>query len=217
MIKLLRSKKLKRVKRVPKLKKFKFEDEQKTLNSKSNYMKFVYIIILAISFSVGNFFVINPTIQKANLIESDYNQKKNFINTSNELKASIVSKNKKVEKEFSEIQKSFFKKEEQEKFYKLFSELAMDNKLKILTLTKVNEDFYKEPKEDNPAEFNIYNQYTQVSYDVEIIGNFVDYMRFVEDLKNINKSMVTDNVQINKDGDGIIKITSKILINFKNS
>lgn len=217
MIKLLRSKKLKRVKRVPKLKKFKFEDEQKTLNSKSNYMKFVYIIILAISFSVGNFFVINPTIQKANLIESDYNQKKNFINTSNELRASIVSKNKKVEKEFSEIQKSFFKKEEQEKFYKLFSELAMDNKLKILTLTKVNEDFYKEPKEDNPAEFNIYNQYTQVSYDVEIIGNFVDYMRFVEDLKNINKSMVTDNVQINKDGDGIIKITSKILINFKNS
>ena len=217
MIKLLRSKKLKRVKRVPKLKKFKFEDEQKTLNSKSNYMKFVYIIILAISFSIGNFFVINPTIQKANLIESDYNQKKNFINTSNELRASIVSKNKKVEKEFSEIQKSFFKKEEQEKFYKLFSELAMDNKLKILTLTKVNEDFYKEPKEDNPAEFNIYNQYTQVSYDVEIIGNFVDYMRFVEDLKNINKSMVTDNVQINKDGDGIIKITSKILINFKNS
>jgi hypothetical protein len=217
MIKLLRSKKLKRVKRVPKLKKFKFEDEQKTLNSKSNYMKFVYIIILAISFSVGNFFVINPTIQKANLIENDYNQKKNFINTSNELRASIVSKNKKVEKEFSEIQKSFFKKEEQEKFYKLFSELAMDNKLKILTLTKVNEDFYKEPKEDNPAEFNIYNQYTQVSYDVEIIGNFIDYMRFVEDLKNINKSMVTDNVQINKDGDGIIKITSKILINFKNS
>jgi len=217
MIKLLRSKKLKRVKRVPKLKKFKFEDEQKTLNSKSNYMKFVYIIILAISFSVGNFFVINPTIQKANLIESDYNQKKNFINTSNELRASIVSKNKKVEKEFSEIQKSFFKKEEQEKFYKLFSELAMDNKLKILTLTKANEDFYKEPKKDNPAEFEIYNQYTQVSYDVEIIGNFIDYMRFVEDLKNINKSMVTDNVQINKDGDGIIKITSKILINFKNS
>ena len=106
MIKLLRSKKLKRVKRVPKLKKFKFEDEQKTLNSKSNYMKFVYIIILAISFSVGNFFVINPTIQKANLIESDYNQKKNFINTSNELRASIVSKNEKVEKEFFEIQKS---------------------------------------------------------------------------------------------------------------
>ena len=67
MIKLLRSKKLKRVKRVPKLKKFKFEDEQKTLNSKSNYMKFVYIIILAISFSVGNFFVINPTIQKDKL------------------------------------------------------------------------------------------------------------------------------------------------------
>jgi len=28
---------------------------------------------------------------------------------------------------------------------------------------------------------------------------------------------MTDNVQINKDGDGIIKIRSKILINFKNS
>ena len=217
MIKLIRSKKLKRVKRVPKVNKFKFEDEQKTLNSKSNYMKFVYIIILVASFSVGNFFVINPTIQKANLIESDYNQKKNFINTSNELRTSIINKNKKVKKEFTKIQKSFFTKKEQEKFYKLFSELAMDNKLKILTLIKANEDFYKEPKNDNPAEFNIYNQYTQVSYDVEIIGNFMDYMRFVKDLKNINKSMMTDNVQINKDGDGIIKIRSKILINFKNS
>ena len=76
MIKLIRSKKLKRVKRVPKVNKFKFEDEQKTLNSKSNYMKFVYIIILVASFLAGNFFIINPTIQKANLIESDYNQKK---------------------------------------------------------------------------------------------------------------------------------------------
>ena len=56
----------------------------------------------------------------------------------------------------------------------------MDNKLKILTLTKANEDFYKEAKKDNPAEFNIYNQYTQVSYDLEIIGNFMDYMNFVE-------------------------------------
>ena len=185
MIKLIRSKKLKIVKRVPKINKFKFEDEQKTLNSKSNYMKFVYIIILATSFSIGNFFVINPTIQKGNLIESDYNQKKNFINTSNELRTSIINKNKKVKKEFSKIQKSFFTKKEQEKFYKLFSELAMDNKLKILTLTKANEDFYKEPKKDNPAEFDIYNQYTQVSYDVEIIGNFMDYMRFVKDLKNI--------------------------------
>ena len=90
MIKLIRSKKLKRVKRVPKVNKFKFEDEQKTLNSKSNYMKFVYIIILVASFLAGNFFIINPTIQKANLIESDYNQKKNFINTSNELRTSIV-------------------------------------------------------------------------------------------------------------------------------
>ena len=55
MIKLIRSKKLKRVKRVPKVKKFKFEDEKKTLNSQSNYIKFVYIIILVASFSVGNF------------------------------------------------------------------------------------------------------------------------------------------------------------------
>ena len=39
MIKLIRSKKLKRVKRVPKVNKFKFEDEQKTLNSKSNYIR----------------------------------------------------------------------------------------------------------------------------------------------------------------------------------
>ena len=36
---LIRSKKLKRVKRVPKSQKFKFEDERQLLNSKSNYIK----------------------------------------------------------------------------------------------------------------------------------------------------------------------------------
>ena len=93
----------------------------------------------------------------------------------------------------------------------------MNNKLKILTLNKISENFYKEAKKDNPTEFNIFNQYTQVSYDLEIIGNFLDFMNFVDDLKKTNKSLITNNLKINKDGDGIIKIRSKILINFKNS
>ena len=217
MIRRVKKKRLKRIKRIPKIQKFKFEDESHVLNSKINFIKSCYILILILSFVVGNYFIINPTIQKANLIEADYNQKKQFLLTGDELKSSLIKKNKKIEKKYLIIKKNFFKKEEQEKFYKIFSELAMNNKLKILTLNKISENFYKEAKKDNPTEFNIFDQYTQVSYDLEIIGNFLDYMNFVDDLKKTNKSLITNNLKINKGGDGMIKINSNILINFKNT
>jgi len=216
MIRRVKKKKLKRIKKIPKIQKFKFEDESHILNPKINFIKSCYILILILSFIVGNYFIINPTIQKANLIEADYNQKKQFLLNGDELKSSLIKKNKKIEEEYLIIEKNFFKKKDQEEFFKIFSELAMNNKLKILTLNKISENFYKEAKKDNPTEFNIFNQYTQVSYDLEIIGNFLDFMNFVDDLKKTNKSLITNNLKINKDGDGLIKINSNILINFKN-
>ena len=217
MIRRIKKKKLKRIKRITKIQKFQFEDESHILNPKINFIKSCYILILILSFIVGNYFIINPTIQKANLIEADYNQKKQFLLTGDELKSSLIKKNKKIEEEYLIIEKNFFKKKDQEEFFKIFSELAMNNKLKILTLNKISENFYKEAKKDNPTEFNIFNQYTQVSYDLEIIGNFLDYMNFVDDLKKTNKSLITNNLKINKGGDGMIKINSNILINFKNT
>ena len=36
-------------------------------------------------------------------------------------------------------------------------------------------------------------------------------MNFVDDLKKTNKSLITNNLKINKGGDGMIKINSNIL------
>ena len=199
-------------------KKYKLIKDDIILTSKSSYLKFLYIVILTISFLVGNSIIIKPTIQKAKLIEGDYNQKTQFIDNAGNLKASINKKIEDIKKENDDLQKMFFnkKKEQEDKFYKIFSESALNNKLQIISLNKLSEDFYKEPKKDNPKEFVVSNEYSQVQYNVIINGNYLDYAKFIEDLKRTNKSLITNNVIISKLGDGIIKVTTTLTVNYSN-
>jgi len=199
-------------------KKYKLIKDDIILTSKSSYLKFLYIVILTISFLVGNSIIIKPTIQKAELIEGDYNQKTQFIDNAGNLKASINKKIEDIKKENDDLQKMFFnkKKEQEDKFYKIFSESALNNKLQIVSLNKLSEDFYKEPKKDNPKEFVVSNEYSQVQYNVIINGNYLDYAKFIEDLKRTNKSLITNNVIISKLGDGIIKVTTTLTVNYSN-
>ncbi|MDC1483683.1 hypothetical protein N8092_05535, partial [Pelagibacteraceae bacterium] len=144
--------------------------------------------------------------------------KTQFIDNAGNLKASINKKIEDIKKENDDLQKMFFnkKKEQEDKFYKIFSESALNNKLQIVSLNKLSEDFYKEPKKDNPKEFVVSNEYSQVQYNVIINGNYLDYAKFIEDLKRTNKSLITNNVIISKLGDGIIKITTTLTVNYSN-
>jgi len=55
-----------------------------------------------------------------------------------------------------------------------------------------------------------------VQYNVIINGNYLDYAKFIEDLKRTNKSLIANNVIISKLGDGIIKITTTLTVNYSN-
>ena len=50
-----------------------------------------------------------------------------------------------------------------------------------------------------------------------IVGNFLNYVNFISELKKINKSLSINFVQIFKDGNGIVSIQSEIIVNFINS
>jgi len=213
---MVKLKKLKIIKRIPKIPKFKQYDELKTLKAQSNYLKVLYIFLITLSFFFVNSFVIQPVIKEGNLIQADYDTKKTFINSNKDLKQNLLNKIGNAQLRLEELNPIFFNNGEQDQFYKAFSEIALDNKLKITAIDKLAEEFYSEdPGDGNEIQF--YEQFTQIQYSVSVMGNFIDYINFIDELKSINKSLFVNYTQITKDENGIVNIESQIIVNFKNS
>ena len=175
------------------------------------------IVILILGFFIGNFFVIKPTINSAQLIEADLQQKKSFLDTSETSKIGLLKKTKEAESELKMINESFFYTSKPDEFYTLFSEAALDHQLKIYSLNKVSEDFFKREKKDDPKKFDTFEKYKIVEYELVINGKFVDYLNFIKTLEKYGKSfVVTDSVIIEKD-DGRVEIKNKIKLSLLNA
>ena len=191
--------------------------EEKFLNPNSIYTKIFMIVILILGFFIGNFFVIKPTINSAQLIEADLQQKKSFLDTSETSKIGLLKKTKEAESELKMINESFFYTSKPDEFYTLFSEAALDHQLKIYSLNKVSEDFFKREKKDDPKKFDTFEKYKIVEYELVINGKFVDYLNFIKTLEKYGKSfVVTDSVIIEKD-DGRVEIKNKIKLSLLNA
>lgn len=191
--------------------------EEKFLNPNSVYTKIFMIFILVLGFFIGNFFVIKPTINSAQLIEADLQQKKSFLDTSETSKIGLLKKTKEAESELKMINESFFYTSKPDEFYTLFSEAALDHQLKIYSLNKVSEDFFKREKKDDPKKFDTFEKYKIVEYELVINGKFVDYLNFIKTLEKYGKSfVVTDSVIIEKD-DGRVEIKNKIKLSLLNA
>jgi len=198
------------------IKPIKFKEE-KFLNPNSVYTKIFMIVILILGFFIGNFFVIKPTINSAQLIEADLQQKKSFLDTSETSKIGLLKKTKEAESELKMINESFFYTSKPDEFYTLFSEAALDHQLKIYSLNKVSEDFFKREKKDDPKKFDTFEKYKIVEYELVINGKFVDYLNFIKTLEKYGKSfVVTDSVIIEKD-DGRVEIKNKIKLSLLNA
>ena len=191
--------------------------EEKFLNPNSVYTKIFMIVLLILGFFIGNFFVIKPTINSAQLIEADLQQKKSFLDTSETSKIGLLKKTKEAESELKMINESFFYTSKPDEFYTLFSEAALDHQLKIYSLNKVSEDFFKREKKDDPKKFDTFEKYKIVEYELVINGKFVDYLNFIKTLEKYGKSfVVTDSVIIEKD-DGRVEIKNKIKLSLLNA
>lgn len=191
--------------------------EEKLLNPNSVYTKMIMIFVLILGFTIGNFFVIKPTINSAKIIEPDLQQKKSFLNTSETSKIGLIKKTQQAETELKIINESFFYTSKPDEFYTLFSEAALDHQLKIYSLNKVSEDFFKREKKDDPKNFDTFEKYKIVEYELVINGKFVDYLNFIKTLEKYGKSfVVTDSVITEKD-DGRVEIKNKIKLSLLNA
>lgn len=209
-------KKIKTIKRIKKKslsKKFIFDDDTENYSVKSNLIKLMLLVALIITFSATQIVVIQPTKELAKISGPDLIIKNTAIENGKILQQKLTDNQKIINSEFNNLKISFFKTNEGDPFYKFLSDKAIKNRLTISSITKVSEEDYKEPKKDNPAEFVIYENYKQVSYQLKFEGTFIDYINFIKDIQFEDRSLSANDVIITKvDGDKI-KVSSTLIVN----
>ena len=209
-------KKIRRIKKKPIASRFRFDDDSQNYSFKSNYKKVFYLFILIAAYLMAHFGIINPTVMKAQLYELDLNTKKSAIETGKQIQSDLTVKKKNINSEFVYLKQSFFRVEQSEDFFKLLSNKALDSRLTIVAINKISEENYKEPKKDKPDEFDVYENYTQVTYEIKYTGTFPDYLKFIEKIQNEDKSLITNNAVIEKADNGKIHISTNLTLNFIN-
>lgn len=186
--------------------------EELTLKSSSTYSKLISIFVLIIAFCVGNFMVIQPTIKEANLVEADLTQKKSFLDTAEQTKLGLKKREQQLSEDLEELKNTFFLMSKPDEFYIIFSEAALSNQLSISSLAKVSEENYKKPKKDDPTQFEEFDKYKIVKYKMSIEGKFIDYIKFVEELNQENRSFVVDKSVIKEKDNGEVLIDSELTL-----
>ena len=209
-------KKIKTIKRIKKKslsKKFIFDDDTENYSVKSNLIKLMLLVALIITFSATQIVVIQPTKELAKISGPDLIIKNTAIENGKILQQKLTDNQKIINSEFNNLKISFFKTNEGDPFYKFLSDKAIKNRLTISSITKVSEEDYKEPKKDNPAEFVIYENYTQVYYEMKFESTFNDYINFIKDIQFEDRSLSANDVIITKvDGDKI-NVSSTLIVN----
>jgi len=209
-------KKIKTIKRIKKKslsKKFIFDDDTGNYSVKSNLRKLAVLVVLIIAFAATQIVVIQPAKKLAKISGPDLIIKNTAIENGKILQQTLIDNEKIINSEFNNLKISFFKTDDDDPFYKFLSGKAIKNRLTISSITKVSEEDYKEPKEDNPAEFVIYENYKQVYYEMKFKGTFNDYINFIKDIEFEDKSLLTKEVIITRVDDGKIDISSTLTVN----
>lgn len=186
--------------------------EELSLKPSSTYSKLISIFVLIIAFCVGNFMVIQPTIKEANLVEADLTQKKSFLDTAEQTKLGLKKREQQLSEDLEELKNTFFLMSKPDEFYIIFSEAALSNQLSISSLAKVSEENYKKPKKDDPTQFEEFDKYKIVKYKMSIEGKFIDYIKFVEELNQENRSFVVDKSVIKEKDNGEVLIDSELTL-----
>ena len=204
---------IKRIKKKPLSKKFIFDDDTGNYSVKSNLRKLAVLIVLITAFASAQIAVIQPAKKIAKISGPDLILKNAAIASGIKMQQKLIDEEKIINSEIYNLKNSFFKTDEGEPFYKFLSDKAIKNRLTISSITKISDEDYKEPKKDNPAEFVIYENYKQVSYQMKFEGTFIDYINFIKDIQFEDKSLSTNDVIITKIDDDKIDITSTLTVN----
>lgn len=214
--------KIKRVKKKPKV--YNFSDDTKILSSNMTYRKTFVLFILVASFLVVQLQVFSPTQNLVDSFRSDYESKEALIQNGNKVKKGLIVQAKKFKDEYKELKNIFFKIGKSHEFFTLIANSAVNNQLKIVAIQKVNEEPFKLPKKGSDPnakpemiEYDYFPDFTTASFKIDFEGSYVNYMDFINDIKEENKSLVVDDSIISKKEGNLLSIKSTLSINYTNS
>lgn len=218
----------KKIKKIVRLKKkpliFNFEEDTVLLSNKPKYKKLFSLLILIVTFLFVKIGVFSPIDKQLNNVIGDLNQKKTLTESGLKIKLSLEKNIKESETNYEIIKNTFFNVEESDKFFDLIANKALVNQLKIQTIKKLKEGPYKEAKPIPPdapknfkVEYVLFENYIQSTFEINFEGTFENYLKFIYDIKESNKGLLTETSKITKNYNGELKILSTLTINFSKS
>ena len=218
----------KKIKKIVRLKKkpliFNFEEDTVLLSNKPKYKKLFSLLILIVTFLFVKMGVFSPIDKQLNNVIGDLNQKKTLTESGLKIKLSLEKNIKESETNYEIIKNTFFNVEESDKFFDLIANKALVNQLKIQTIKKLKEGPYKEAKPIPPdapknfkVEYVLFENYIQSTFEINFEGTFENYLKFIYDIKESNKGLLTETSKITKNYNGELKILSTLTINFSKS
>ena len=218
--------KIKKIVRIKKKQKvYNFSDDTEILLSNTIYRKLFMLFVLIAAFLVVYVQVFSPTQNLVNSFNSDFQSKENLIQNGKRVKAGLVVQSKKYEEEYKIIKNTFFKRNENYEFFTLIANSAINNQLKIISMQKDGEaEQFKLPNPGSdpsaPADqlqYEYFSNFIQVRFKIDFEGSYINYMSFINDIKNENKSLAVENSIITKKENNELNIKSILSINYANS
>ena len=191
-----------------------FDDDTKIVSPIIYIKKVVYMMIVIIAFSYGKFGILDKTIQAGSKIEPDLVVKKDFLLSGPQTKANIEKKHEILKNEFKKIQNTFFIVNKSDEFYDFLTSNAIKHNVKIVSLNKVKEDFYKQPKKDKKVNLMCLKITSNLIYDLTLEANFVDFKNFINSLKVGNKSLATNTATVERKNQETVTINTRFTLNF---
>ena len=223
MKKIIKRKKIKKIfikkKKEPK---FNLIFEENFTSRDETVKRVCYLSAVVLLFVIVQSTVFSPPQKLVNSFIDDYNSKNSILDTSEAIKLGLNNKIFNLSNEFKNLKSLFFDLDKSHEFFALIANTAMLNKLKILSMKKIKEETYKAPKKDadpeaKKIEYDVFPQYVQSNFHISFEGKYVNYINFINDIKQRNQGLVTESSLIKKKKNEILNIQSVITINFTKS
>ncbi len=164
--------------------------EAKTIK---DYLGLIITVALACIIALLYFFLIKPVFAKQESMIQDKYYKLSETDKMNSQINSLVKKVEELEKVREEKFKLFVSEQEVEELYQLISFSALRNQLKVIKLTRGEEEAIREGATDD-ATLPVDYYKIFVEYDIE--GKFPNYLKLKEEIAELDKLIVFEKEEV---------------------
>ncbi|SVB65021.1 uncharacterized protein METZ01_LOCUS217875 [marine metagenome] len=167
--------------------------EAKTIK---DYLGLIIIVAVVCIFILSYFFLIKPVFTKQeNMILDKYDK----LSETDKMNSQINALTKKVEEleiEREEKFKLFVSEQEVEELYQLISFSALRNQLKVIKLTRGEEEAIREGATAKSNNTTLPVDYYKIFVEYDIEGKFPNYLKLKEEIAELDKLIVFEKEEV---------------------